>query len=324
MQASRRSTLKTLAASSLLAAPALRAQEAWPARTIRIINPWPAGGPADALIRPIAEALRPVLGQNVVVESQAGANGTIATANVAKAPADGYTLLYSNLGPMTVSPAMVKLPYDPIRDLAPITQLTSSPLVMTVLDDLPVKTVEEFIRYARAQAKPLIMGSVGNGSTVHIVGEMFKAASGLDFTHVPYKGSDPLLLDMAGGRIDYSFLNYLGTLSFVKSGKVRVIAASSLKRSEIISELPAISETLPGFDFASWYGLHAPAAVPKPILDTIHRATIKVLTSDESRQRLRQGYFELVASTPQEFDARVRKEIEQFTRLVKASGMAAG
>jgi tripartite-type tricarboxylate transporter receptor subunit TctC len=127
---------------------------------------------------------------------------------------------------------------------------------------------------------------------------------------------------MAGGRLDYSFLNYLGTLSFVKSGKVRVIAASSLQRSDLFSDLPAISETLPGFDFASWYGLHAPAAVPAPVLDAIHRATIQVLTSEESRQRLRQGSFELVGSTPKEFAQRIRVELETFSRVVKESGMA--
>jgi tripartite-type tricarboxylate transporter receptor subunit TctC len=324
MDITRRSILTSLPAASLLSAAGLRAQEAWPARPIRIINPWPAGGPADALIRPLAEGLRPVLGQNVLVENQPGANGTIATANAAKAAPDGYTLMYSNLGPMTVSPAMVKLPYDPIRDLAPITQLTRSPLVLTVRDDLPVRSVDEFIRYARAQARPLIMGSVGNGSTTHVVGEMFKAASGLDFTHVPYKGSDPLLVDMAGGRIDYSFLNYLGTVSYSKSGKVRVLAASTLRRSDVLPDLPAISETLPGFDFASWYGLHAPAAVPAPILDTIYRATVRVLNGEEFRQQLRQGYFELVASTPQQFGERVRMELEQFTRLVRTSGMATG
>jgi tripartite-type tricarboxylate transporter receptor subunit TctC len=324
MNRQRRAVLQSVSAITLMPAVVARAQTLWPTRTVRILSPWPAGGPADALIRPLADGLKAALGQSFIVESQPGANGTIATANAAKAVPDGHTLLYSNLGPMTVSPAMMRLPYNPETDFAPITQLTRSPLVLTIRADLPVQSVAEFISYARAQAKPLIMGSVGNGSTPHIVGEMFKAATGLAFTHVPYKGSDPLLLDMAGGRLDYSFLNYLGTLSFVKTGKVRVIAASSLKRSELFSDLPAISETLPGFDFASWYGLHAPAAVPAPVLDAIHRATIQVLTSEESRQRLRQGSFELVGSSPKEFAQRIRSELETFSRVVKDSGMAAG
>lgn len=324
MHRSRRNALLGLAAAACAPLRDAFAQEAWPQRSVRIINPWPAGGPADALVRPAADGLRALLGQNFVVENQAGANGTIATATVAKAAPDGYTLLFSHLGPMTVSPSMTKLPYDPIRDFAPITQFTSSPLVLTVRHDLPVNTLAEFIAYMRAQSKPLIMGSVGNGSTTHIVAEMLKAATGLDYVNVPYKGSEPLLVDLAGGRVDYSFLNHLGTMAYVKAGKVRVIASTSLKRSPLTPDLPTFSEVLPGFEMSAWYGLHAPAATPPPLLDAIHKATVKVLTSDDYRERMRQGWFDLVANTPQEFEQRVRTDLDKFTRLVKTSGMSMG
>jgi len=297
------------------------AQDVWPSKAVKIINPWPTGGAADGLIRPIAESLQSTFGQPFLVESLSGANGTIGTAAVARAPKDGYTLLFSHLGPMTVSPALTKLSYDPVKDFMPVTQLTTSPLVLLVRNGLPPRTLAEFFAYAKAQTKPLSMGSVGNGSTTHIAAEMMRMATGIPYLHIPYKGSEPALFDMGGGRVDYSFLNYMGALAHVQAGRVRVLGVTSAKRTTLLPDIPAIAEIIPGYEMAAWYGMHAPSGTSPAIVTKLHDAVVKLLRTPESLDRLHKGGFDSEGTSPTEFGTKIQNDIVKFSKLVAETGM---
>ena len=295
--------------------------QAYPARPVKIVVPWPAGGPADGILRPVCEKLGAATGQPWVLESDPGANGTIGTARVVKAAPDGYTLLQSHIGPMAISPALTKVPYDPIKGLAPITQLTSSPLAMVVRPEMPVRTVAEFMAYARAQPNPLNMGSVGNGSSTHNLAEMLRLATGLKYTHVPYKGSDPVIVDMIGGRIDFSFLNYAGVQSNVQAGRLRVIAVSSLTRGSALPDVPTIAETIPNVEFASWYGMHAPVGTPVAIINRIQAEIAKAMRLPDVAERLRLGNYEIEATTPDQFARRIQSDVTRLAKVVADTGM---
>ena len=296
--------------------------QSYPARPVKVINPWPTGGSADALIRIIAERMSIALGQPVIVESLAGANGMIGHAAVAKAQPDGYTLLFSHVGPMTINPHLqASMPYDSIRDFEPITQLTSSPLAMLVRPDLPIRTVRELLDYAKANPGKLNMGSIGPGSTPHLAAELMRSITGMNYLHVPYKGAAPVITDLLGGQIDFTFLNIGGVQQYIDAGRIRAIGMTSLKRSASAPSLPTVSETLPDFEVNSWYGMAAPAGTPKPIVNRLNAELVKILKAPEMTARLNQLSYDVEGTTPEQHAARIRDDLAKWAAVIKVTGL---
>ena len=311
-----------LSALALAGAPPAAAQDvAWPTRPIRMINPWTPGGPADVVARPITVKLSEVLGQPVVLENRPGANGMIGAGLVAAASPDGPTLLFGHVGPIAISPAtQARMPYDTLRDFAPVTQVVSSATALVVRPGLPVRTVPELLDYARAHPG-VTYGSVGPGSTTHLAGEMLQLMGRAPFTHVPYQGAAPVMTDLLGGRIDIAFLNVAGVLPQIAAGGVRGIAVSTLRRAAALPDLPTVSDTLPGFEVNSWYGVLAPAAVPQPIIDRLYREIAVILRTPEITRLMNQNGLDVEASTPAEFRAKIEQDLRRWAEVVRAVGL---
>ena len=305
---------------SMLAAVALA--QTYPAKPIRIISPWPAGGPAEAIGRPVMDRLSKVLGQPVVIEAKAGANGMIGTEFVAKNVArDGYTLLLSHAGPTTISPAIQReMSYDPIKDFEHITILAAPTLVLVVRPELPIKTIPELIAYARANPESLAYGSTGLGSTTHIAGELLAMMANIKLLHIPYKGAAPAMQDLMGGRIQFVVIGYAAAAGFIKAGTLRNIAvASSLNRASVLPDLPAVHETLPGYEINSWYGLSAPAGTPREIVSKLYAEVAKILRDPEVVAHLRATGSEPGGMPPEEFVAKIRRDTAQAAKVVAAA-----
>ncbi len=300
----------------------LASAQGYPNKPIKVINPWPPGGPADIVARPIMAKLAERLGQPVIVENRAGANGVIGSAAVAKSPADGYTLLFSHVGPIAISPAMqADMPYNSVKDFEPITQVVSAPTVLLVRPELPVKTLQELIAYARSQPGKVTYGSVGPGSTTHLAGEMLRSMAGIDILHVPYKGAAPVITDLIGGQIDMAFINIAGAMSYIESGRLRAIAVSTLKRSSLLPNLPAIAESYPGFEVNSWYGVMAPAGTPKAIVNRLQSEIASILKSPDIVQMLKTGGLDAEGSTPEQYAAKIQSDLVRWAAVVKATGL---
>ena len=306
---------------ALLAAAGAHAEE-WPSKPIHVVNPWPPGGPADLVARPIMEKLAAALGQPVVLDNKPGANGTIGAAAVAKAAPDGYTLLFSHVGPIAISPALQpQMAYDPVKDLAAITQFVSGPTVLVVRPDLPVKSVPDLIAYAKANPGKVTYGSVGQGSTTHLAGEMLHLMAGIDIVHVPYKGAAPVVTDLLGGQIDIAFINISGAIPQMQAGKLRGLAVTTLKRSSVLPDLPTVDETLPGFEVNSWYGFMAPAGTPRPILDRLYAECARILKMPDIVERLKAGGLDPEGTTPEQHQAKIKDDIARWAKLVKETGV---
>jgi tripartite-type tricarboxylate transporter receptor subunit TctC len=296
--------------------------QSWPSKPVHVVNPWPPGGPADIVARPIMEKLAEALGQPVVLDNKPGANGTIGSAAVAKAAPDGYTLLFSHVGPMAISPAMQPgMAYDPVKDLVQVTQFVSGPTVLVVRPEVPVKSVPELIDYAKKNPGKVTFGSVGQGSTTHLAGEMLNIMAGISLVHVPYKGAAPVVTDLLGGQIDIAFLNISGALPQMQTGKLRGIAVSTLKRSSVLPDLPTVAETLPGFEVNSWYGLEAPAGTPKAIVDRLYKECAAILKRPEIVERLKGAGLDPEGTTPEQHAAKVKADTERWAKIVKETGV---
>jgi tripartite-type tricarboxylate transporter receptor subunit TctC len=315
----RAGALMAAAAALAMAAPS---SAAYPDRPITVVNPWTPGGPADTVARPIIEELGKRLGQPVVLENRAGANGVIGASYVARAKPDGYTLLFSHVGPITISPALTKdMPYDSVRDFAPITQVVSAPTVLLVRPDLPIHNLKELVDYARAHPGKLSYGSVGPGSTTHLAGVILGNMAGIQLLHVPYKGAAPVLTDLLGGQIGMAFLNIAGAIPYIKSGQLRPIAVSTLKRSSLLPDLPAVAETYPGFEVNSWYGFMAPAKTPKPIVDELQRQISDILKQPNIKKMLQANGLEAEGSTPEAYAQQIRRDLDRWQKVVKEAGL---
>ena len=303
-------------------APGARAQADWPKRPVRLINPWTPGGPADTVARPLANRLSEALGQPVVVENRPGANGTIGAAFVARSAADGYTLFFSHVGPIAISPKFSSgVPYDPQRDFAPITQLVSGPIVLVVRPDVPATTVPELLALARANPGQYAYGSVGPGSTTHLAGEMLAMMGKVELLHVPYQGAAPVVTDLLGGRLHFAFLNFSGALAQVQAGALRAIAVSTARRSPALPDLPTVAETLPGFEVNSWYGVMAPAGTPRPIIDRLYRECAAALRVPEIAAALRAQGFDIEATMPEEYARKIADDLRRWGELARATGI---
>ena len=297
----------------------------YPAKPIRMVVPFPAGGPTDVVARTIAPRLAEALGQQVVIDNRAGAGGVNGTEQVAKAPADGYTLLMGTIGGLAV--AMSLQPnrgYDTLRDLAPITQSVFVTNVLALHPSVPAKSVKELLAIARARPGRLNYGSSGPGTSPHLAGELLKMMGKVDIVHIPYKGSAPALTAMLSGEVDFNFENTLIVLPHIKSGKVRPIAVTGAQRSKLMPELPTIAEDgLPGYSASGWYGMVAPAATPRDIINRLNAETVRILRMPDIVERLSGLGAESAANTPEQFSAFIRSEIDKWAKLVKSANMKA-
>ncbi|MCU0806254.1 MAG: tripartite tricarboxylate transporter substrate binding protein [Burkholderiales bacterium] len=298
------------------------APAAFPAKPVRLVVPFPPGGSTDIIARVIGQKLSDSLGQQVIVENKPGAGGNIGVEMVARAPADGYTLVMGHVGTFGSNPALYKrLPYDPVKDFAPVTLVAMVPNLLVVQPALPVRSTQELIALARAKPGQLTYGSGGNGSAAHLAAEYFKALAGVDIQHVPYKGTAPALTDLLGGQISMQITGAPPLLPYVKSGKVRVLATASAQRLKILPDVPTIAESgVPGYAATQWYGILAPAATPKPIVEKLNREIVKAINSPDVRARLEAEGAEPVGNTPAAFAAFIRSELALWAKVVKDSG----
>src|SRR5262245_31415440 len=248
-------------------ASAVAVAQQYPNKPVRLINPWTPAGPAELLTRLVGEKMSTSLGQPFIVENKPGANGTIGATFVAKSAPDGYNILFSHVGPMAISPAVVeKMPYDTLKDFEPVTQVAAGALVFLVRNEIPITDLKGIVAYGKANQGKMSCGSVGPASTSHLACELFNILGGVKTLHVPFKGSAPVIPGMLGGRIDIAFLNVAGVQAQLDAKQIRPVAVTTLKRSSVLPDLPAMNDTMPGFEVNSWYGMMAPAGTPKEIV----------------------------------------------------------
>ena len=289
-------------------------------KPIRFIAGFPAGSASDNLARILAAELTRILGKTVVVDNRPGATGNIAAEMVVKAAPDGYTILLAANIHATVSSLYRTLPFDPIKDFAPVGLVATSPAILVTNASLPVKSLSDLLALAKARPGELSYGSAGNGSAPHLTMELFKATAGLDIVHVPYKGVPPALVDLLGGRVAMMFSTMSPAIPLIKSGKVRALAITSAERFPIIPEVPALSETLPGFEVNAWWGLLVPAGTPPEIIGKLNEAIVKIVRMPSVHQRLVEQGYNPVASTPERFGAFIKSETVKWGKVVKDSG----
>lgn len=319
---SRRTLVTTVAFVLALGASSAFAQAAWPAKPIRLVIPFPAGGSTDIVGRLIAEKLSQSLGQPVVVDNRGGAGGTTGSDVVAKAAPDGYTLLMGTSSTHAIAPALYpKLPYDVARDFAPITLLGTATILMVVHPSVPAKSVTEFVALAKSKPGQLMFGSTGNGSVSHLTAEHFKTASGIDMQHVPYKGDTPMTLDLVAGRLHVAFGTAVAFLPQVQAGKLNALAVTDAKPSPVAPQLPTVAASgLAGFEALQWFGLLAPAGTPKDILTRLHSEVAKALQLPEVQERLQGLGMQIVGGSPDQFGSFMRSESVKWGRIVRDSG----
>jgi tripartite-type tricarboxylate transporter receptor subunit TctC len=306
-------------------APALAAADAWPAKPVKIIVPFAAGGATDVVARLLGQKLNEAWNQAVVVEDRAGAGGNIGGDAVAHAPPDGYTLLMTSGSIVTANPYMYKsMSFDPAKDLVGITNVATGPQVIAVANSVPAKTLKEFIAYVKANPGKVNFGSAGVGTQTHLAAENFAYAAGLEMTHVPYKGEAAALTDLVGGQIQMVTPNLGGAINLIKGGKIRALAVTSRERSAELPDVPAAAEVIPGFENAGWFGLMAPAGTPKDVVEKIYRDSAKILESAEFRAQLAKQGMVPVGNSPADFQAAIREESKRWAKVIKERGLKAG
>ena len=305
----------------LIAAPGVGAQP-FPAKAVRIVVPFPAGGPSDYAARVVSQRLQEFIGQPVVVDNRPGAAGTLGAELVAKAPPDGYTLLIANVGMLSVAQFVQKLPYDPQRDFAPITNLIGGPSWLLVHPSVPARSVKELIELAKARPGQLTYGSAGTAQVSHLNGELFKVLAGVDLLHVPYKGTGPIIPELLGGQISMSFSTAIENLQFVRAGRVRALAITSLKRSPVVPEVPTVDESgLKGFEVLNWNGIVAPAGTPREIVARLNRDIVRAAQQPDVRERVGAQGNLVIGDSPEEFAAYIRVEADKWSAVVKKAGI---
>jgi tripartite-type tricarboxylate transporter receptor subunit TctC len=321
----RRRFIRSMAAAAALGA--LAASQAlaqgYPTKPVKMIVPFPPGGPTDVQARIVAQKLGESLGQPVVIDNRGGAGGMLGSDIAAKSAPDGYTLLMGASGPHAVGVLTRKEPpYDPLKDFTPLSLVSYSPLMLVVHPSVKANSVQELIALAKSQPGKLNYGSFGNGTMAHFAGELFKLQAGVDIVHVPYKGTAPALADLLAGQIPMMFDTIITSLPHVKSGRLRALAVTKSTRSQAVPELPTVAEAgLPGFQAVSWIGLMGPANMPKDIVDRISNEMVKMLGDPALRQKLLDAGAEPVGSSAAEFAAHMKAEMERWEPVVKAAGL---
>ncbi len=296
--------------------------QSYPSKTVRIIVPYPPGGTSDILSRLLSPKLNDIFGQPVVVDNRAGANGNIGADLVAKSAPDGYTMLLADLGALTISPSIYKLPFDVTKDFAPVTMVTYSPHLLAVHPSVPVKTVKELIALAKSKPGLLNFAVSGIGGAPHLAGIAFEAQTGVKWTYIPYKGGSDAIIGLASGQADAIFNGMLATYPHVKSGKLKLIAVSSAKRVASIPDVPTVAEAgLKGFETGSWQGIVAAAGTPKEIVGRLNTEIVRILSTPEMKENLAKQGTEVYTMTPEQLGNWLKSEIDKWAKIVKAANL---
>ncbi|HEY8553451.1 MAG TPA: tripartite tricarboxylate transporter substrate binding protein [Burkholderiales bacterium] len=300
----------------------VQAADDYPSKPIKMVVPFPPGGTTDILARIVGQELTKAWGQQVVIENRAGAGGNIGSDIVAKAAPDGYTLLMGTVGTHGINMSLYKkMPYDAVKDFQPITVVAAVPNILVVHPSVPVHSVKELVDYAGKNPGKLSFASSGNGTSIHLSGELFKTLTGVQMTHVPYKGSAPAITDLLGGQVHLMFDNMPSAFPHVQAGKLRALAVTTAQRAAAAPDLPTIAEAgVPGYEATSWFGVLAPAGVPRPIVEKLYREIARILKDPQVSKEMRARGAEPVGNTPDEFAAYIKAEIEKWRKVVEASG----
>jgi tripartite-type tricarboxylate transporter receptor subunit TctC len=300
----------------------LSSAQSYPTKPIRLVVPFPPGGAVDIVARVVGQALSEAWGQQVVVDNRPGAGAIIGTDLVAKAAPDGYTLLMASVGMLTINPSLyTKLPYDPIKDFNPVILVGGTPCILVVHPALPPNSVKEFIAYAKSKPGQLNVASAGSGNITHLVAEVFRTQTGIEWVHVPYKGSAPALTDLLGGQVQLMFDVMLSALPHVKAGRLKALAVTSIKRFPQLPDLVTLDESgLPGFNVSSWWGVAAPAGTPKEIIAKLNGEVNKSLGTPKVKERLLSLGAEPIGGTPEQFSKHIQEEIVKWAKAVRSSG----
>lgn len=310
-------------AAALLPIPAGTAvAQAYPAKPVRMVVPFPAGGATDIVGRLVAQKLTEAWGQQVVVDNRSGAGGTIGSDVVAKSAPDGYTILVATSSTHAIAPSVYsRLAYDPVRDFAPVTLLVSATILLAVHPSVPAKSVQALIALGKRQPQALSFASSGNGGISHLIGEQFKSMAGIQMLHVPYKGDTPALVDLVSGQVSLMFGTAVSFLPYVKSGRLNGLAVTNPKRSPIVPHIPTVAESgLPGFEALQWFGIFAPAGTPKDIVARLNGEIVKILRLQDMRERLSGLGADVVGNTPEQFAAFQRADAAKWAKVAKESG----
>ena len=319
----RRTLLAALAAALAVSVPpAALAQTAFPTRPIRIVVPFPPGGTTDILARAAAQKMAEAWKEQAVVDNRPGAGGNIGAELVAKAPADGYTMLMGTVGTHSINASLyAKMPYDHVRDFAPVILVAAVPNVLVVHPSVPVNSVAELIAYAKANPGKLNFASSGSGTSIHLAGELFKVMAGVTMAHVPYKGSAPAIADLVGGQVQLMFDNLPSALPQIKAGRLRALGVTSAQRAPALPDVPTIAESgLPGYEASSWFGLLAPAGTPKDVVAKVNGEVARWLASPEAKEKLLSQGANAAGGTPEDFARHIAAETAKWQQVVKASG----
>ena len=311
-----------IAGAGILASSQLAQAQAYPVKPVRLIVGVPPGGTTDVVARLVGQNLTEQLGQQVVIENRGGAGGNIGAEIVAKAPPDGYTLFLATIGTMAINPSLyAKMPFDTLRDFAAISQLTSMPQMLIVHPSIPAKNVKELIAFGKANPGKLNFASGGSGTAIHLAGELFKTMAGVEMVHIAYKGSGPAMTDLIGGQVSLMFDQILTALPQTQSGKVRALAVTTAQRSPAAPSIPTLAEAaLPGYHVTTWHGLLAPAGTPKEIVTRLSTETAKALQHADIRAKFASQGVDPVSSTPDQFAAMMKIEIEKWRKVIAVSG----
>ena len=309
----------TVGAAALPAVSQMAWAQAYPSRPVRILVGFPPGGPADILARLIGQPLSERLGQPIIIENRAGAQGKIATEAVTRAPADGYTLLLVVPGNAIADVLYDKLNFNFIRDTAPVAGISNGPLVMEVNPAIPVHSVPEFIAYGKARPGKINFASPGNGSTIQLCGELFKIMAGVDMIHVPYRGNAPALTDLIAGQVQVMFADMPSSIEHVKAGELRALAVTTAERWKILPDVPTVNEFLPGFEASNWFGIAAPRSTPPEIVDKLNREINAALGEPEMKARFADLGAAVLAGSPADFGKFIAAEAEKWTKVIRTA-----
>ena len=315
--------LHFLFVAALLAIPAgAPLAQAYPAKPVRMVVPFPAGGATDIVGRLVAQKLSEAWGQQVIVDNRGGAGGTIGSDIAAKSAPDGYTILVATSSTHAIAPSLYsKLSYDPVRDFAPVTLMANATILLAVHPSVPARNVRELIALAKKQPKALSFASSGNGGISHLIGEQFKSMAGIQMLHVPYKGDTPALVDLVSGQVSLMFGTAVSFLPYVKGGRLKALAVTNPKRSPSVPDIPTVAESgLPGFEALQWFGIFAPAGTPKDIVARLNGEIVKILRLPDVRDRLAGLGADVVGNSPEQFAAFQKADAAKWARVVKESG----
>jgi len=319
----KRATVLTAGLTALAAAGGAGAQD-YPARPVRVVVPYAAGGPVDIVARITAQKLTEAFKHQFVVDNRAGAGGNIAVELVARSAPDGYTLLMGANGTNAINPSLYKkLAVDPAKDLAPVSRVASSAMILVVHPSLPVSNVKQLIALARQQPGAVTYASSGSGSTAHLASELFKSTAKVDLLHIPYKGAGPALVDLVAGQVQAMITGVSSTLPYVKSGRLKALGVSSEKRQSLLPDVPSIAEDLPGYEVSTWYGIFAPAGTPRAVIDRLNQALGRILTSPDAQSRLAAVGADAQPNTPEQFAQAVSQERVKWAKIIEQAGARA-